>query len=300
MVTRLLVIGLTGCVNDAARSAFNQEFDCHEDTQVYSLPDHKTLVEGCGHTEIYVCHSEGGSTLSSSSNQILTPPSHEFQYNLSSGHYDYVPVRSTPSFGSSHVYVPQGRTLCEHEQQIEQVERPDLAPPPQSRNAPSPVPAKIRTEKLRDGDKRLVLELGLDGQSLLTLSGRPHTHPGLLQLRLLRSEVDRNADSCDLRWFVDGHLIEIPAPSINRQNQFLERRQQLADNNVAALATAQRVTLRSCRHRWSLTPVQLERVRDLAARLTVAGPTPPPPPPEPAPTQPAATPPESSESPPSP
>jgi hypothetical protein len=282
-----LVNGLLGpvvlqvLVNCAARGVatgtFEKEFNCDEELQVYQLGNDTTRIEGCGHSETYHCYLGGGGvSLPVETRSYEAQPSTTWHYNLSSGHFE-------PSFSSftpgptSHVFAGgSASTVCEREK-FEQVKRP--VPPPPRRGPPPKVAGQVQVERRDNGDVVVGLELGLDGQSLLAFSAYPKQLTPKVQLKLLRSEVDHRADTCDLEWFATGQRLAVPAATVERRNQFLERRQLVTAAVVEALGHAENITLRSCRHRWSLKPDQVEKVRQFASAFQQQlVPTPPVPP----------------------
>lgn len=258
--------GLLGCASrGVATHSFQDEFKCNEEIQVYQLGNDTVRVEGCGLSETYHCRTVAGDrVLVTSLPPAGSQASAIWEYNFITKHFEPNFKRAPSSELTSTTFVPTAETQCEREQ-FNKVERP--VPPPPRRGPPPKVASEVRVETQADGDVVVELELGLDGQSLLGIAGYPKRSTRPIQLKLLRSEVDHSADTCDLQWFAQGQRLDVPAPRVVRRNQFLERQQLVSEAVVEALGSAAKITLHSCRHRWSLRPDQVEKVHQFASRF---------------------------------
>lgn len=145
-----------------------------------------------------------------------------------------------------------------------QEEEPEEYEEPRQR--PQPVASQLKVEN-KEGQQVMVLELVLDGRALLRLTAVPDKQSNLVQLKLVRQERDRSADSCKMDWMINGQVLATPNTVAARKGDVLSQRVQFGRELIAELGSAEQLALRVCGARYGLTPEQLVEVRRFVARF---------------------------------
>lgn len=221
-----------GCAQSVVESAFSSDFHCHEqNVTVEQMDDGRWKASGCGRSATYQCVAvQGGAAVPGA---VAMPG----QTLCAVQHFDEASEPSTLT------------TLA------------DVQAPTKRRQ----VDPNLKVEK-KSGQAILKLELRLDDSALLRITAAPDKQNDLVQLKLVRRELDEQADGCSLDLMVNGQVLKLPASVSTREGKMLTQRVQVGRDVIVELAAAEKMSLRSCQARYSLGRPDVERVRDFMDR----------------------------------
>lgn len=139
-----------------------------------------------------------------------------------------------------------------------------------SGNAPKSESARAAKSEIsfeKNGDEAVLkLELALEG-ALLRLTATPDKQVELVQFKLIRGVHDSDSDACNLDWMVNGQVLTTPKSSAAHKGDVLAQRVQMGRDLIAEFGAAEKIALRVCERRWSLTSEQVKQVRAFMERF---------------------------------
>lgn len=118
----------------------------------------------------------------------------------------------------------------------------------------------------KNGETVLHLDLELNDKALLRLSAMSEKR-AVVQLKLIRREPDKQADSCSLDWMINGQVLAAPKAVAYRKSSVLSQRVWFERELLAELSSTEQMALRACRKRWTLTRPQVAQVREFMDRF---------------------------------
>jgi S1-C subfamily serine protease len=210
---------LAGCGAQIAQSAFETDFNCHEEVAVEEGDAGRFKVSGCGRSATYQCVTI------------------QYQALCTIQHVEEEASTLRPGSGES-----IGR-------------RPD----------PVSADPELRVEN-KGGEPILRLELRLDRTAMLKLTAAPDKQSNLVQLKLIRREPSKDADSCRLDFMVNGQVLKVPPSIASRDGNVLAQRVQVGRDIITELALAEKISMRACQARYGLDREQVQKVRDFMDR----------------------------------
>jgi hypothetical protein len=123
-----------------------------------------------------------------------------------------------------------------------------------------------KVQSQNEEKSRLSLELKLSNSAMLRLSAAPDKAEELVQLKLIQRSRQEGVDSCQLELMINGQVLKMPPTVTKNDARLLSHRVQVGPDVMTELAVAEKVALRLCKGRFSLTGEQVQQVRELMER----------------------------------
>jgi S1-C subfamily serine protease len=126
--------------------------------------------------------------------------------------------------------------------------------------------ATTRTEATSEG-ALMKLELALEPRALLRLTATPDKEQNVVQLKLVREDEAGGTAACSLDFMVNGQVLGVPKSVASRTGNVQSHRVRIGRALIEDFSTANKIALRVCKDRWSLTGEQVLKVRDFMDRF---------------------------------
>lgn len=133
------------------------------------------------------------------------------------------------------------------------------------RKKPGKLASTTRVEATKEG-ALMKLELVLDQRVLLRLTATPDKVQNVVQLKLVHGGPAEVGD-CSLHFMVNGQVLSTPKSVASRTGDVEGHRVRIGRELIEDFRTANKIALRACDQRWSLTGEQVQKVRDFMDRF---------------------------------
>lgn len=133
----------------------------------------------------------------------------------------------------------------------------------QSAPAPSAPQAEAHVDKSSKGGTLVALDTRLDDRVMLKLRGLPEAKHDL-QLKIVTSAQDKSLESCDVSLLLNGARMDLPKGKFEHDQEAQSLRVDAAPTLLKELAVAQKLALKTCDFRWSLSREATAEVRHFA------------------------------------